>query len=33
MHILEGGWSVYGFSVTRDDRPFKVKATPSGGSS
>jgi hypothetical protein len=33
MHILEGGWSVYGFSVARDDRPFKVKATPSGGSS
>jgi hypothetical protein len=33
MHILEGGWSVFGYSVGRDDRPFTVKTSPSGGSS
>jgi hypothetical protein len=33
MHILEGGWSIFAYSVDRDDRPFTVKATPSGGSS
>jgi hypothetical protein len=33
MHILEGGWSIFGYSVARDDRPFKVKSTSSGAAS
>ena len=33
MHILEGGWSIFGYSVARDDRPLKATSTPSGASS
>ena len=33
MHILEGGWTILGYSVSRNDHPLESGPTPSGSSS